>query len=282
MKINHYFTAIIAATGLAACTSIGAPGSSPEAGETPFFSFPVKTNVTPYSTCLTELKSAPGNNIPVFTVGEVADKTGQIDLTSNSAVVSQGIAEMVMSALWRTGKARMVERFDLRIPLAEMKMIEQGMTTRPPQASQQTLRASDFVLLGALTELNYNIVSQGAGLWVGGIGGGGRTVIINVGLDLRLVNARSFDVVYVSTLQKQIYGYEVEANVFRFFGSQLVEFDAGRIQNEPLQLGVRSVVEMAVYQIMTDYFGLPHRDECVPRETNFFTEMNSNSKESLS
>jgi curli production assembly/transport component CsgG/holdfast attachment protein HfaB len=71
---------------------------------------------------------------------------------------------------------------------------------------------------------------------------------------------------------KQIFGYEVEANVFRFFGSQLVEFDAGRIQNEPLQLGVRSVVEMAVYQIMTDYFRLPSEEHCQVRETNFFEE----------
>jgi curli biogenesis system outer membrane secretion channel CsgG len=63
-------------------------------------------------------------------------------------------------------------------------------------------------------------------------------------------------------LQKQIFGYEVEANIFRFFGSRLVEFNAGRIQNEPLQLGVRSVVEMAVYQIMTDYLGLPASQGC--------------------
>jgi hypothetical protein len=43
---------------------------------------------------------------------------------------------------------------------------------------------------------------------------------------------------------------------------RLVEFNAGHIQNEPLQLGVRSVVEMAVYQIMTDYLGLPVSTGC--------------------
>ncbi|WP_081816400.1 CsgG/HfaB family protein [Fodinicurvata fenggangensis] len=231
-------------------------------GPEPFFSFPVTSNDTPYSQCLASFKKYPANNLPAFTVGEVADKTGQIDRTSNSAVISQGVSEMVMSALWKTGKAKLVERFDLRIPLAEMKMIEQGLTTRPQNGMASSIRASDFVVLGALTELNYNIVSQGAGLWVGGIGAGARTVVINVGLDLRVVNSRNFDVGYVSSLQKQIYGYEVEANVFRFFGSQLVEFDAGRIQNEPLQLGVRSVVEMAIYQIMTEYFGLPASKEC--------------------
>src|SRR5262249_28676835 len=132
-----------------------------------------------------------------------------------------------------------------------------------------SIRGTDFVVLGALTELNYNIVSEGAKLSVSGIGAGARTVVINVGLDLRVVNSRTFDVAYVSTLQKQIYGQEVEANVFRFFGTQLVDFDAGRIQNEPLQLGVRSVVEMAVYQIMTDFLGLPSEPECALVKTNY-------------
>jgi curli production assembly/transport component CsgG/holdfast attachment protein HfaB len=66
----------------------------------------------------------------------------------------------------------------------------------------------------------------------------------------------------VSSLQKQVLGYEVQANVFSFFGDYLVEFDAGRIQNEPLQLGVRAVVEMAVYQTLTDFLGLPKSPEC--------------------
>lgn len=272
MKATTALAGPLLALAVAGCqtAAVVAEGSAPAVK--PVYTFPVTTNTTPYSACLAQLAAVPGSNLPVFAVGEVADKTGQIDVTTNSTVITQGIAEMVMSALWRTRKVRMVERFDLRIPLAELRMIEQGLTSRPPGDGLQALPASDFVVLGALTELNYNIVSEGAGLWIGGVGAGGRTVVINVGLDLRLVNARTFDVVHVSPLQKQIFGYEVEANVFRFFGSQLVEFDAGRIQNEPLQLGVRSVVEMAVYEMMTDYFRLPSEEACRVRETNFFEE----------
>jgi len=235
----------------------------------PLFSSPVTNNSTPYSRCLESLRQVGGNNLPVMAVGEVADKTGQMDRETYSHVLTQGVSEMVMSALYRTGKVRLVERFDLRVPLAELKMVEQKLTSRPANQAAPMIRASDFVLLGALTELNYNIVSEGVGLWVAGVGGGGRSVIINVGLDLRVVNAQTFEVGYISTLQKQIYGFEVEANVFRFFGTQLVEFDAGRIQNEPLQLGVRSVVEMAVYQIMTDFLGLPGEEMCSLDKTDF-------------
>jgi curli production assembly/transport component CsgG/holdfast attachment protein HfaB len=141
-------------------------------------------------------------------------------------------------------------------------MADQGLTNPEAQIKKGSIRGSDFVVVGALTELNYNIMSGGGRVAVSGIGAGGRSVVINVGLDLRVVNSRTFDVAYVTSLQKQIYGFEVDANVFRFFGTQLVEFDAGMIRNEPLQLGVRSVVEMGIYQIMTDFLGLPSEPEC--------------------
>lgn len=240
----------------------------PETGVKPEYSFPVTTNETPYSTCLAALSRVPGNRLPTFAVGEVADKTGQINYDENGHALSQGVSEMVISALGKTGKANLVERLDLRIPLAEMKLAEQRRLQRSIEEYQ--LPASDFIVAGALTELNYNITSGGAQLFIRGIGGGVRTVVINVALDMRVINAKNFTVPYTTSLQKQIYGFEVEANVFRFFGSTLVEFDAGQIRNEPLQLGVRSVVEMAIYQIMTDFLGLPGPAECGVVKTDHF------------
>lgn len=245
---------------LAGCSSM-TTGMMGKKGVDALYSFPVTSNPTPYSQCLKTLKALPAKNLPTFAVGEVADKTGQVNYQENGHQLSQGVSEMVISALYKTGKARLVERLDLRIPLAEVKLAEQGKLSRSIGTYSQ-IPASDFVLTGALTELNYNIVSGGAQAFVTGIGGGAKTVVINVALDLRVINSRNFAVDYVTSLQKQIFGVEVEANVFRFFGDTLVEFNAGAIKNEPLQLGVRSVVEMAVYQIMTDFLRLPADGKC--------------------
>jgi curli production assembly/transport component CsgG/holdfast attachment protein HfaB len=235
--------------------------SALSSGVSPYFSYGVTNNDTPYSQCLMELRNIKTNNLPVFAVGEIADKTGQINYDDNGNALTQGASEMVISALAKTGKANLVERLDLRIPLAEVKLAEQKKLSRSIDAYDR-LPASDFIVVGAITELNYNIVSGGAQLFVKGIGGGARTVIINVAMDLRVIDSRNFTIRYVSSLQKQITGYEVEANVFRFFGSTLIEFDAGAIRNEPMQLGVRSVAEMAVYQIMTDFLKLPEATGC--------------------
>lgn len=265
MSCKHilFYTAL--AASLSSCASSMAPLNE---GVKPAFSYPVTNNDTPYSQCLQNLRKYKANRLPVFAVGEVADKTGQFnyDVNGKGNALSQGVSEMLISALSKTGKANMVERLDLRIPLAEVKLAEQKRLSR--RASEYgRLPASDFIVIGALTELNYNIVSGGTQLFIRGIGGA-RTVVINVALDLRVIDSRNFSIRYVSSLQKQIYGYEVEANVFRFFGNSLVEFDAGAVRNEPLQLGVRSVVEMAVYQIMTDFLKLPEAAGCGLVETD--------------
>ncbi|MFZ4761771.1 MAG: CsgG/HfaB family protein [Alphaproteobacteria bacterium] len=255
---------------LAAILAGCAPAMTPNnKGVKPSFSYPVTSNDTPYSQCLHKLRDYKVSKLPVFAVGEVSDKTGQFNYDANGKgnALTQGVSEMVISALSKTGKANMVERLDLRIPLAEVKLSEQNRLSRSTQ-DYGKLPASDFIVVGALTELNYNIVSGGAQLFVRGIGGGGRMVVINVALDLRVIDSRNFAISYVSSLQKQIYGYEVEANVFRFFGNSLVEFDAGQIRNEPMQLGVRSVVEMSVYQIMTDFLKIPEALGCGLVETN--------------
>ena len=253
---------LLVSTALSACEGL-APGDS--TGVKPLVVYPVTSNDTPYSQCLRKLATIPATSLPIFAVGEIADKTGQVNFGEQGGrPLSQGASEMVMSALYKTGKAHLVERFDLRIPLAEVKLSEQNRLSRSVTEFGEggRLPGTDFIIVGALTELNYNIVTGGVGLRVMGVGGGARMAVLNVALDLRVINSKNFAVAYVSTLQKQIYGYEVEADVFRFFGDTLVDFQAGHVRNEPLQLGVRAISEMAVYQIMTDFLKLPRDPSC--------------------
>jgi curli production assembly/transport component CsgG/holdfast attachment protein HfaB len=250
---------LLVSTALTSCAGL-APGDA--TGVKPLIVYPVTSNDTPYSQCLRKLKNVAASNLPVFAVGEIADKTGQVSYYDKSGNnLTQGAAEMVMSALYKTGKAHLVERYDLRIPLAEVKLAEQNRLNRPVEAFGK-LPATDFIIVGALTELNYNIVTGGVGLRVAGVGGGARMAVVNVALDLRVINSKNFAVSYVSSLQKQIYGYEVEADIFRFWDTTLVELEAGHVRNEPLQLGVRTVAEMATYQIMTDFLRLPRDPSC--------------------
>lgn len=235
----------------------------------PLLGSPVQTNNTPYTACLRALAQVPTTNRPVFAIGQITDKTGQRSYSkyNDSSELTQGVSEMVISAFFKTKQVTLTERLDVRVPVAEQQFVETQAIIAPTR--EMSVVPANFVVLGALTELNYNIVSGGARLFIAGIGGGVRKAVVNVGLDLRMVDVRTFKTHYVTSLQKQIVGYEVESGVYRFFGDHLIEFDAGAVKNEPLQLGVRSVVELATYQILTEGLGLPvaNHEGCRPGES---------------
>ena len=128
---------------------------------------------------------------------------------------------------------------------------------------------SDFYLVGGITELNFNIRSNG----VDAQGGRqdltrvgvltGKSYVMNVGLDLRLVETRTLEVVDVISYQKQIVGKEIGAGIFSFLGDQAINVSAGTGALEPIQLAVRTVVERAVVEMMANLYGAPGPEGCL-------------------
>jgi curli production assembly/transport component CsgG/holdfast attachment protein HfaB len=86
---------------------------------------------------------------------------------------------------------------------------------------------------------------------------------MNVGLDLRLVETRTLEVVDVVSYQKQIVGREVSAGVFAFMNNNVFDVSAGEGGLEPVQLAVRSTVERAVLEMMANLYGAPGPEVCL-------------------
>ena len=203
-----------------------------------------------------------------FAVGEIRDFTGKFsnEAAAGGFQVTQGGTLMVISALGRLGPAaELVERFDTRVAEQESSLTRNqliqdpsatnatGAVVRPLTAGQYL--GSDYYIVGGITEVNYNIASGGAELRIWGIGGGRRFYAMNVAVDLRLVDSRTLRVVRTVTVQKQMVGVEVAADVFNFFGSQLVDLNMGTRRNEPVQLGVRATLEYATLQLVSAAYG---------------------------
>jgi curli production assembly/transport component CsgG/holdfast attachment protein HfaB len=84
---------------------------------------------------------------------------------------------------------------------------------------------------------------------------------MNVGLDLRLVDTNTLEVVDVISYQKQIIGRQVQAGVFDFLGHYFADASVGESALEPIQLAVRSVIERAVLQMVSRLYHAPS-DAC--------------------
>lgn len=252
---------------LAGCAHIGHQTVSPD--EAPTVRGPsVRDNRTPFEpalACLADNIVRQKQPKLTFAVGEIKDYTGKYSINEGNAI-TQGGALMVYSALGKMGGAiRIVERFDTRIPEIELGYMDKRQLgdgkihALDPSGSKVvpwipyfggSLLRSQYYIVGGITELNYNIQSGGGQAVVNLGGPSARTYTSSVGLDLRLVDTATAQVIQTVSLEKQVVGYEVDAGIFQFFGNTLVNINAGAKNEEPMQLAVRSALEEATVQLV--------------------------------
>ena len=270
-----------ASMALAGCsTPLAGPGGNyaPVIG-----SAPVTANPTPYSGALVCMASyARGAHIvaPRIAVGRIADYTGKSESDGSGRKITQGASLMAMSAFAKAGMP-LVERFDtsvseLELKYANNKLISDAPNAAPDQAAEYRrilagqVPGSDFYVAGGITELNFNIRSNGFDL-----SGGSpdatkfkgnitrRIFVMNVGLDMRLINTRTLEVVDVISYQKQVIGREIGVGMFDFLNGNMFDLSAGSAGLEPMQLAVRALVERAVVEMTANLYGMPGPKACM-------------------
>jgi curli biogenesis system outer membrane secretion channel CsgG len=277
-----------AALALGASSLMLAGCVSPTAGPDglyarPMGDAPVTANPTPYSpalVCLGNFARSRNLRAPRIAVGRISDYTGKEESDGSGRKLTQGASLMAISALAKAG-APLVERFDTSVSELELKYANNKLITDAPDSNPEApspfrrinsgqVPGSDFYLVGGITELNYNIRSHGVDANVGelkttGYKGqaGARLYVMNIGLDLRLVNTRTLEVVDVISYQKQIVGSEISAGIFKIFQGTAIDVSGGAGGLEPLQLGVRAMIERGVLEMMANLYGAPGPQVCL-------------------
>jgi curli biogenesis system outer membrane secretion channel CsgG len=256
--------AAMAATTLSGCVSPTADSIGRYTA--PIGDAPVISNETPYSAALRCFAGYTASKPMRIAVGQIADYTGKMESDNSGRKLTQGAALMAMSALHKAG-VPLVERFDTSVAEMELKYANNKLITdeKAPEAPGDyrkilagSIPGSDYYLVGGITELNFNIRSIGAQADGGGTsstaltGTAGATMyVMNVGLDLRLVDTNTLEVVDVISYQKQIIGRQEQVGAFDFLGQTFFNASVGESALEPVQLAVRSVVERAVLEMIS-------------------------------
>ena len=178
---------------------------------------------------------------------------------------------MLFSGLYKLKDAVNIhDRFDMRVTDAELRYIglkQLGDGINHEVSGQKvpwipyfggSVKKSEYTILGGITELNYNIHSSGAEFRINQLGPGARVYTMNVAIDLRLVNTQTLEVVSAVSLQKQFTGFEVGFELFRFYNNDLYDVNIGNKSQEPLQLGIRAIIEESVLRLLADATGVPY------------------------
>lgn len=285
-KTSRSGTARAAAAGLVLTGLLMSACATPTPGPDgnyarPIGSAPVTPNPTPYSTalsCLANYAAQQGLVAPRIAVGRLSDLTGRLD-ENGGRTVTQGGALMAMSALGKAG-IPLVERYETEVSKLEYQLADNRLISdQPPVPGARRdyrpvfagdMSGSNYFVTGGITELNTNIRGSSAGVGaskddgavkVGGVEG--KIYVMNIGLDIRLVDTRSLDVVHIVSYQKQIIGHRIGGDLFSFFGGNVISLSAETGGDEPIHLAVRSLVERAVVEMVSRLYRLPSPSPCL-------------------
>ncbi|MBV9044434.1 MAG: holdfast anchoring protein HfaB [Alphaproteobacteria bacterium] len=266
----------VAALALALTGCVPLPVQSNGNYADPIGGAPVTENPTPYSAalyCLADFAAQRHIAPPHIAVGPLRDQTGQID-NNGGRPLPQGAMLMAISALGRAG-VPLVERYETDVPKLEFDLSDNRLISDAPNRGQPRdyrpikpgqITGSAYFLAGGITELNTSIRNVSADIALGRGHTvdtstdphlGGSAYVMNIGLDIRLIDTNSLDIVDIVSYQKQIVGYQVGAGLFAFFNGQVLSVGANDSASEPVQLAVRSLIERAIVEIVSHLYRIP-------------------------
>lgn len=251
--------AAVTALALSGCVHLGEMGRPFERFDGPV---PLATT-TPADDALLCLSQSPEvrNAGSVFAVHTVTDQTNKFT-SEEGGVVPRDVAGMLVTALQKAG-VRQVNRSNTvvtewEIARAREQILGDGgpvtvgnQTVNFRPITPGSMQGSDYVIDGAITQLDFNTYSGGAEAAVAGFGAGARLYALTVAIDLRVTDTQSTEIVRAGTYSKQAVGTEVYASVFRFFSNDLYDIRIGDKSQEGLHAGLRWVLAEAAYDVVS-------------------------------
>lgn len=208
--------------------------------------------------CFIQTLSFVNFNGASFSVAKIEDKTGKTNLEEGNKL-SSGASDMVFTMLGeisRFGGMRLVERIDIKPFDVEYGLLDKKQLGTP-DGSPVTLTSGrelpympltmgrvaplDYYVTGAITELNFDVYSDGAKVKVDAVSLSNRSVQATIAADIRVVNAKTLEVMATTSFRKAVNLSEGRNSV-----SGAVSFQFGNNANDEIQLAVRNVVNTAV------------------------------------
>jgi len=180
-----------------------------------------------------------------FDAGGVAAPPGGVDLGS-------GLAAQLTTALINTGEFIVIERAELASVLREQEMSMQKLISGETAAQAGRLLGAQYLVRASVTEFEQQAGGGGIRLGIGGAGGGGGLGVVTntglVGVDLRLIDTTSGQVVQSHHAQAKVEDHGVSADV----GVRGVSFGGDSFAKTPLGRATQQAInEVVAFTVTT-------------------------------
>jgi len=139
--------------------------------------------------------------------------------------VGEGMADMLVTALVKTGQYQVMERQELNKIMQEQQLGMSGVVTQQTAAQVGKALGVELAIFGSVTEFGYTESSKGLRLKDKGFGIGGTSSKATVGIDIRFVNTTTGEIVSAETVRKEESKRGLSLNTQKFSFNNKNQFD---------------------------------------------------------
>lgn len=153
--------------------------------------------------------------------------------------VGEGMADMLVTALVKSGNFMVIERQELETIIKEQQLGEAGLVTPQTAAKVGQLLGVELAVIGSVTEFGYT--EEKKGLSFKGIGAGVSNFKATVGIDVRLINTTTGEIVAAENVRK-----EKTARGVKFHNNRLSFRDEKEFDESVVGKATRAAIEEIV------------------------------------
>ncbi|HEX9975062.1 MAG TPA: CsgG/HfaB family protein [bacterium] len=115
--------------------------------------------------------------------------------------VGQGMADMLVTELVKSGKYKVIERQEIEKILSEQKMGQTGLVTPESAAKVGQLLGVELAVIGSVTEFGHKQSNTGGR--IKGFGLGVSNIAASVGIDVRFINTNTGEILAADNVREE-------------------------------------------------------------------------------
>jgi len=167
--------------------------------------------------------------------------------------LGEGFAEMLTTELMNTGRFIVVERQALQDIVGEQELGQTGLVKQESAAKVGELLGAQIIVRGVVSEFSLAESGGGGGIGIAGFRLGGKSSNAHVGVDIRLVDTTTGQVLYSHNAAGHASSSSVGVSVSR----GIVDFGAEGFNNTPLGQATREAISDCVNFITSKMESMP-------------------------
>lgn len=152
--------------------------------------------------------------------------------------VGDGMADMLATSLVKSGRYRVMERDKINSLLAEQNLGASGVVTQESAAKAGKMLGVELAVIGAVTEFGYKKRGVGGLLKKAGIGADLGQYTAVIGVDMRIVNTTTGEILKADNVRKQKTATSLGLNTSQLAFDSEAQFDqslVGKVTREAIE-----------------------------------------------